>query len=92
MGFGRRHTAPVFITLALMLNGMGMPPLCIHIVLKHMKVDVHEDTISRCLVYYVDYIRPHGRIGGRTPAEAAGIIIWDHDKRLAPFQNAAVAA
>ena len=39
-----------------------------------------------------NYIRPHGGIGGRTQAEAAGIIIRGHDKRLTPFQTAAVAA
>ena len=65
LGFGRRHTAPAFITLALMLNGMGMPPLRVRIVLGHMNVDAHEDTISGWLAYragmvewYANTIRP----------------------------------
>ncbi len=56
LGFERRHTAPAFITLALMLNGMGMPPFRIQIVLGHMKVGVHEDTIFRWLAHYVDLV------------------------------------
>ena len=56
LGFERRHAAPAFITLALMLNGMGMPPFRVRIVLGHMNVDVHEDTISRWLEHYVDLV------------------------------------
>ena len=48
-GFERRRTAAVFITLALLLNGMGLGPSRIQVVLKHMNVDVHVDTIDRWL-------------------------------------------
>ena len=38
------------------------------------------------------YIRPHGGIGGKTPAQAAGIKILGRNKWLTPIQNAADAA
>ena len=37
-------------------------------------------------------IQPHSGIGGKTPAEAAGIKIRGHDKWLTLIQNAADAA
>ena len=37
-------------------------------------------------------IKPHAGMGGRMPAEGAGIIIRGHDKWLTLIQNAAVAA
>ena len=45
---------------------------------------------SRIFILY--HIRPHGGIGGKTPAEAAGIKIRGHNKWLTPMQNAAGAA
>ena len=39
-GFERRQTAAVFITPALLLNGMGLDPSRIQVALKHMNVDV----------------------------------------------------
>ena len=56
LGFERRHTAPAFITLALMLNGMGLSPFRVRIVLGHMNADVHVDTISRWLEHYVGMV------------------------------------
>ena len=55
---------------------------------------INSENSLACRIFVLDYnyIRPHGGIGGRTPAEAAGIIIRSHDKWMAPFQNAAVAA
>jgi transposase-like protein/predicted RNA-binding Zn-ribbon protein involved in translation (DUF1610 family) len=53
LGFEYRRTPPLFITLALMLNGMETSPVGIRIVLAHMGVNVHADTISRWLVHYV---------------------------------------
>ena len=49
------------------------------------------------LVYHVfalhyNYIRPHVGIGGKTPAEAAGIKIRGHDKWLTLIRNVANAA
>ena len=53
LGFEYHHTPPLFITLAFMLNGMEMSPHAIRIVLGHMGVSVHVDTISRWLAHYV---------------------------------------
>ena len=58
-GLGRRHTAATFITLALMLNGMGAPPLRVRIVPKRINVDVHADTIARWLAHYVDLVEEY---------------------------------
>jgi hypothetical protein len=35
-----------------------------------------------------NYVRPHMALDGRMPAEAAGIEVKDHDKRLTLIQNA----
>ena len=58
-GFERRQTAAVFITLALLLNGMGLGPSRIQVVLKHMNVDVHVDTIDRWLEHYVGLVEKY---------------------------------
>ena len=59
LGFERRQTAAVFITPALLLNGMGLGPFRIRVVLKHMNVDVHVDTIARWLEYYVGLVEKY---------------------------------
>ena len=46
LGFEYRHTSPMFITLALMLNGAGMSPFSIRIMLGHLNVKVHVQIIS----------------------------------------------
>ena len=53
LGFEYRHTSPLFIPLGLVLNGSGMSPFNMQIVLEHMDVKVHVDTISRWLERYV---------------------------------------
>ena len=47
--------------------------------------------IFRMAILHHNYIRPHGGIGGRTPAEAAGIDVRRADKWLALIQNAVSA-
>ena len=59
LGFERRQTAAVFITMALLLNGMGLGPARIQVVLKHMNVDVHVDTIDRWLEHYVGLVEKY---------------------------------
>ena len=59
LGFEGRHTAAVFITLALMLNGMELSPVRIQLALKHLNVDVHVDTISRWLAHYVALVEKY---------------------------------
>ena len=54
LGFEYRHTSPLFITLALMLNGTGMSPFNIQIMLEHLNVKVHVDTIFRWLEHYLE--------------------------------------
>ena len=52
-GFEYHHTSPLFIPLGLVLNGSGMYPFNMQIVLEHTDVKVHADTISRWLERYV---------------------------------------
>ncbi len=51
-----------------------------------------ESLIFRMAVLHYDYIKPHGGIGGRTPAGAAGINILGTGRWLALIQNAVSAA
>ena len=53
LGFEYRHTSPLLIALALMLNGAGMSPFNIQIMLERLNVKVHVDTISRWLEHHV---------------------------------------
>ena len=50
-----------------------------------------ESPIFRMAILRHHSSKPHGGIGGRTPAEAAGIDIRGSDKSPIPFQNAAAA-
>ena len=59
LGFERRQTAAVFITMALLLNGMGLGPFRIRVALKHMNVDVHAGTIARWLEHYVGLVEKY---------------------------------
>ena len=75
LGFERRHVSPMYITLALLLNGMGLSPANIQIALGHLGVDVHVDTVTRWLEHYVglaegyaNAIRPPG-LGERLGAD-----------------------
>ena len=45
--------------MALLLNGMGLGSFRIQVVLKHMNVDVHVDTIARWLEYYVGLVEKY---------------------------------
>ena len=47
------------ITLALVLNGAGMSPFNIHIMLEHMNVKVHVDTITIWLEHYVALVEKY---------------------------------
>lgn len=42
-----------------MLNGMLIPPFRIQMVLAHMSIDVHVDTISRWLEHYVTLVEKY---------------------------------
>ena len=53
---------------------------------------INSGNSPACRIFIPYHIRPHGGIGGKTPAEAAGIVIRGHNKWLTPIQNAAGAA
>ncbi len=55
-------------------------------------INKEESLIFRMAVLHYNYIKPHGGIGGRTPAEAAGINILGTDRWLTLIQSAASAA
>ena len=55
-------------------------------------VNGEDSPIFRVAIIHHNFIRPHGGMGGRTPAEAAGIEIRAYNKWLALIQNAAAAA
>ena len=59
MCFEYHRTLPLFITLALTLYGMEMSPFSIQLVLKHMKVDVRVDAISRWLERYIALVEKY---------------------------------
>ena len=59
LGFEHRQTASLFITLVLMLNGMRIAPFRIQMVLQHLSVDVHVDTITRWLEHYVGVVEEY---------------------------------
>ena len=48
-----------------------------------------DPALLRLLIVYHNFIRPHGGLGGRTPAEAAGITIDGPDKWLTLIRHAA---
>ena len=43
------------------------------------------------MILHHNFFRPHGGIGGRTPAEAAGIRILGGDRWITFIQNAAMS-
>ena len=54
-------------------------------------INKEESLIFRIAVLHHNYIKPHAGIGGRTPAEAAGIDIRGSDKWLTLIQNVVAA-
>lgn len=52
-------------------------------------INSENSPVYRILILHYNHIRPHSGIGGRTPAEAAGIEIRGHNKWLTLIQNAA---
>ena len=55
-------------------------------------INKEDSPIFRITIIHHNFIKPHGGIGGRTPAEAAGIEIRGQDKWLTLIQNAAAAS
>lgn len=55
-------------------------------------INSENSPVYRIFILHHIYIRPHGGIGGRTPAEAAGIEIRGRNKWLTLIQNAEAAA
>ena len=53
---------------------------------------INSENSPACRTFTRYHIRPHGGIGGKTPAEAAGIEIRGRNKWLTLIQNAAGAA
>ena len=54
-------------------------------------INKEESLIFRMAILHHHSIKPHGGVGGRTPAEAAGIDIRGSDKWLTLIQNAVAA-
>ena len=52
LGFEYRQVPRLYITLALMLSGMGTSAANIQMTLRHLGVGVHADTITRILEHY----------------------------------------
>ena len=52
LGFEYRQVPRLYITLALMLSGMGMAAANVQMTLKHLRVEVHVDTITRILEHH----------------------------------------
>ena len=55
-------------------------------------INKEESLIFRIAIIHRNYIRPHGGIGGRTPAEVAGIDIRETDRWRTLIQTATSAA
>ena len=55
-------------------------------------INKEESLIFRIVIIHYNYIKPHGSIASRTPAEAAGIDMYGTDKWLTLIQNAVSAA
>ena len=49
-----------------------------------------EPALLRLLIMYHNFIRPHGGLDGRTPAEAAGIAVAGPDKWRTLIRHAAL--
>lgn len=59
LGFEGRHTAPVYITLSLMLYGAGMSIFNAQVILSHMGVNVHVDTIARWIEHFTGMVEEY---------------------------------
>ena len=51
----------------------------------------HDSVIIRAALFYYNFLRPHGGIGGKTPAEMANIIIEGEDILKTLIQNAVLS-
>ena len=61
LGFEYRHMPRLFITLALMLYGVGISVANIQMTLKHLGVKVHVDTITRILDHYSKIVEEYAK-------------------------------
>ena len=61
LGFEYRHMPRLFITLALMLSGMGMSVANIQMTLAHLNVKVHVDTITRMIHHYSKIVEEYAK-------------------------------
>ena len=61
LGFEYRQVPRLYITLALMLSGMGMAAANIQMTLRHLGVEVHVDTITRILEHYSSVVEGYAR-------------------------------
>ncbi len=59
LGFEHRQVPRLYITLALMLSGMGTSAPNIQTTLGHLGVRVHVDTITRILEYYSEAVQKY---------------------------------
>ena len=59
LGFEYRQVPRLYITLALMLSGMGVAAANIQVALKHLGVSVHADTITRILEHYSGVVQKY---------------------------------
>ena len=55
-------------------------------------INKEDSTIFRITIIHHNFIKPHGGIGGRTPAEAAGIEIRGPDKWFTLIRNTVAAS
>ena len=55
-------------------------------------INKEESLIFRIVIIHYNYIKPHGGIAYRTPAEATGIDMYGTDKWLTLIQNAVSVA
>ena len=69
------------------LNGEPAGPLC------RLRRHNKEDPAIFCIaIIHHNFIKPHGGMGGRTPAQATGLSLQGADKWLTLIQNAASLA
>ena len=76
LGFERRHVSPMYITLALLLNGMGLSPANIQVTLGHLGVTAHVDTVTRWLECYAGLVEGVPTPYGHRPWERLARVYW----------------
>ena len=72
LGFEYRQVPHLYITLALMLCGMGMAAANIQMTLKYLGVGVHEDTITRILGTLFHYSKVVAEYAGTVKPPCVG--------------------